>query len=378
MYKRRRERIRDIKREKPINLKPFIMGATTLTVMPITAQAVSPVQQKFVDEIGPIAQELAGANDLYASVMIAQAILESNYGQSGLSSAPNYNLFGIKGRYNGSSVTMKTWEDNGKGQLYQIDAPFRRYPSYRESLQDYVNLLTSGISGSRYFYSGAWKSHTNSYKDATLYLTGRYATATNYNTSLNQLIEQFNLTQYDKPSRQPQPVTTPVENTTTSTNNGNQIYTVILGDYLYKIAMEHGVSVRNLQEWNNLTTNILYVGQKLRVTPPSQRTEETYIVQPGDGLWIISQRTGVSIENLMKYNQLTSYLIHPNQVLRLSNNEQVSHQSQPQQSSTHYIVQPGDSLWKIGQEFDISVSELKALNNLTSDLIHPNQKLRVQ
>ncbi|MFD2386189.1 glucosaminidase domain-containing protein [Enterococcus rivorum] len=95
---------------------------------------------------------------MYASVMIAQAILESGSGNSGLSVAPYYNLFGIKGSYEGSSVTMKTQEDDGKGNLYTIDSAFRQYPSYKESLEDYAKLLKEGLSGNSEFYKGTWKA----------------------------------------------------------------------------------------------------------------------------------------------------------------------------------------------------------------------------
>ncbi len=63
----------------------------------------------FIQTIGESARQIVAQNDLYASVMIAQAILESNSGQSKLSQAPNYNFFGIKGDYKGQSVTMQTW-----------------------------------------------------------------------------------------------------------------------------------------------------------------------------------------------------------------------------------------------------------------------------
>ena len=64
----------------------------------------------FIAEIGETSRYLAARNDLYASVMIAQAILESDSGQSTLSQKPSYNFFGIKGDYNGQSVTLPTWE----------------------------------------------------------------------------------------------------------------------------------------------------------------------------------------------------------------------------------------------------------------------------
>lgn len=145
----------------------------------------------FIESIGESARQIAAQNDLYASVMIAQAILESNSGQSALSQAPNYNFFGIKGDYNGQSVTMKTWEDDGSGNVYTIDAQFRSYGSQAESLEDYAQFLKKDI------YVGVHKSNTTSYKDATAALTGTYATDTSYGTKLNRLIEQYGLTVYD-------------------------------------------------------------------------------------------------------------------------------------------------------------------------------------
>lgn len=152
---------------------------------------------EFIEEIGEDARAIGQKNGLYASVMIAQAILESGSGNSGLAKAPNYNLFGIKGSYEGSSVQMATLEDNGSGSMYTITAKFRKYPSYKESLEDYATLMTGGTQGRSTFYQGAWKANTNSYQEATKYLTGRYATDTGYNEKLNGLIETYDLTQYD-------------------------------------------------------------------------------------------------------------------------------------------------------------------------------------
>ena len=158
-------------------------------------------QQAFINQIAPSAKSLASANDLYASVMIAQAIVESGWGSSTLSKAPNYNLFGIKGEYNGQSVTMKTQEWSQKEGWHYVDAKFRKYPSYKESLGDNVTVLKkTSFSSGNYYYSGAWKSNTKSYKDATAYLTGRYATAPTYGSTLNSVIETYKLTQYDTTS----------------------------------------------------------------------------------------------------------------------------------------------------------------------------------
>lgn len=187
------------------------------------ARSAVSTQQAFINQVAPSAKTLASANDLYASVMIAQAIVESGWGGSTLSKAPNYNLFGIKGDYNGQSVTMKTQEFID-GKYVTVNAKFRKYPSYKESLGDNVTVLKkTSFSSGNYYYSGAWKSNTKSYKDATAYLTGKYATAPNYGATLNSVIETYKLTQYD--SSTPAPVQTNAMYRLYNPNSGEHFYT---------------------------------------------------------------------------------------------------------------------------------------------------------
>ena len=153
--------------------------------------------EQFISQIGEQARELCQENDLYASVMIAQAVVESASGSSGLSCEPYNNLFGIKGAYEGKSVRMKTQEDDGKGNLETIVAEFRRYPSLTESLKDYVGLLTGDS-----LYAPVKKSNTSTYEDACDYLQGHYATSTTYSRTLKAYIDTYDLTQFDVPSDQ--------------------------------------------------------------------------------------------------------------------------------------------------------------------------------
>ncbi len=180
----------------------------------------------FIRKIGESARKIGQEKDLYASVMISQAILESASGQSTLAQAPNYNLFGIKGTHNGKSVSMATQEDFGNGNLYSTQAGFRVYEDYEDSFNDYATLLKEGISGNSEFYSGVWKSNAPTYQDATAFLTGKYATDTQYNQKLNGLIETYDLTEYDK-EVQGAPVSAtgyavPVNNYTISSPFGNR------------------------------------------------------------------------------------------------------------------------------------------------------------
>lgn len=205
-------------------------------MMARSARAADSSQQAFIDSIASSAQSLANANDLYASVMIAQAIVESGWGKSTLSAAPNYNLFGIKGSYQGQSVTMPTSE-YVNGQWITVNAAFRKYPSYKESLQDNVTVLkTTSFQSGVYYYSGAWKSNTKSYKDATAWLTGRYATAPNYGSTLNNVIETYNLTRYDTAT-----VSTSPMYRLYNKNTGEHLYTLNAGekDYLPKVGWKY-------------------------------------------------------------------------------------------------------------------------------------------
>lgn len=157
---------------------------------------------QFLKKIADDAQEIGQKEGIYASVMMAQAILESGSGNSLLSSEPNHNLFGIKGSYKGSSVTFNTLEQDSSGQSYQIRAQFRKYPSYKKSLEDYADLIKNGLTGNPDFYKPTWKSETKDYKEATKYLEGRYATDRQYSQKLNAIIEAYDLTKYDEPKKE--------------------------------------------------------------------------------------------------------------------------------------------------------------------------------
>ena len=206
-----------------------------------------PSVEEFIGEIAETARELGADNDLYASVMIAQAILESKHGQSGLASSPNYNLFGIKGKYQNDSVVLETSEDDGTGNMTTIQAEFRKYSSYEDSLKDYVNLLRNGVSWDKQYYTNVFKSKTTSYKDATNYLTGSYATDSKYNEKLNHLIAEYDLLQYDKPIQSKK--TIKVED----------------GDSLTLIAHAHNVKVTSIKQWNQLNSDTIEAGQSLKI-----------------------------------------------------------------------------------------------------------------
>lgn len=154
-------------------------------------------QRQFIDKIAPAAIRIGQKYDLYPSVMIAQAALESNWGNSDLAQY-HHNLFGIKG----VGVMMPTNEHLG-GKDVTVTAGFRSYGDISASLVDYAEVLEQSL------YRGVHRSNTSNYRQATASLTGTYATDPNYQVKLNQLIESYNLDQYDHQS--PGDATTPAE-----------------------------------------------------------------------------------------------------------------------------------------------------------------------
>lgn len=320
--------------------------------------------QEFINQIAATAQTIAQQNGLYASVMIAQAALESGYGGSGLSSAPNFNFFGIKGNYNGQSVTMRTYEDDGKGNMYTINAQFKKYPSAAESLADYAYLLRHGTYWNPNIYSKTWVSNSNSYQDATKALTGTYATDTSYFSKLNHIIEAFNLTQYDsKPSNvtpinsngntpTPAPTPTPTNNNTSNQNNGsNTTYTVKSGDSLSTIASKFNTSVESICQLNNIPIarkNLIYVGQVLKLSSSQNNTN-----------------TPKPINNKPTPSPA------PVQAKPQNNN---------QNQTVNYTIKSGDSLSTIAYQFHTTVEKLCQLNNIPKsrrNLMYSGQVLKI-
>ncbi|PTF15903.1 amidase domain-containing protein [Staphylococcus devriesei] len=152
----------------------------------------------FIKSIAKNAHDIGQKEDIFASVMIAQAILESSSGNSALAQAPNYNLFGIKGSYKGQAVNFNTLEAGQDNSMFSINAHFRKYPNLKASLEDYAELIKHGIDGNPTIYKPTWKSEATTYQAATRQLSRTYATDPHYATKLNQLIKHYNLTAFDK------------------------------------------------------------------------------------------------------------------------------------------------------------------------------------
>ncbi|MCH5462142.1 muramidase [Lactobacillus sp. LC28-10] len=161
-----------------------------LTGVGHTRAEASTTADTFISNMSSPVKKVADQYKLYPSVMMAQAALESGWGTSQLTINAN-NYFGIKGSYNGASVTMSTAEYNANGQLYYTQAAFKKYPDAAASMTDNAQLLRNGTAWNPNYYSGTWRENAPTYESAANALTGTYATAPNYGSSLINLIQTY-------------------------------------------------------------------------------------------------------------------------------------------------------------------------------------------
>jgi len=100
----------------------------------------------------------------------------------------------------------------------------------------------------------------------------------------------------------------------------------------------------------------------------------SYTVQKGDSLWSISQKYGTSVEDIKNANNLTNTIIYPNQVLEVAS---ISPITSGTKTSTSYTIKAGDTLFSISRQFNVTVADLMAWNNLNTGLIYAGSTLNV-
>lgn len=150
------------------------------------------VERAFIHTITPYAKEAESIYGVRPSILIAQAALESNWGESALSKEAN-NYFGIKAGNNGANYATKEYEND---TWVNVDASFRRYDSMEESVLDYAKLLYFGTDWNTDLYQGVIQA--SSYKEAANEIKAAgYATDPNYAEKLIQIIEQYQLYELD-------------------------------------------------------------------------------------------------------------------------------------------------------------------------------------
>ena len=152
------------------------------------------------------------------------------------------------------------------------------------------------------------------------------------------------------------------------------IYIVKKGDTLYSIAAANNTTVDELKKANNLTSNILSTGQLLKI-PSALLPESTYIVKKGDSLYSIANKYNTTIDELKRINNLTSNILSIGQVLKLPS-DKVS-DIEKEENTISYTVQKGDSLYSIARKYSTTIDKIKDLNNLTTNLLSIGQVLLI-
>ncbi len=148
-------------------------------------------------------------------------------------------------------------------------------------------------------------------------------------------------------------------------NADENVYVVKKGDSLWLIAKNYNTSVDEIKRLNNLSSNTLSIGQKLKIPNAITSNEITYTVKKGDSLWLIANRYDTTVNAIKDKNGLTSNNLSIGQILKIP-------------STTNYItytVKKGDSLWLIAKNYNTSVNDIKKLNSLSSNNLSIGQKL---
>lgn len=150
------------------------------------------------------------------------------------------------------------------------------------------------------------------------------------------------------------------------------LYTVVAGDSLYAIARKYGLTMQELMEFNNLGSTLLSIGQVLKIPVAVEETippvaETTYTVKSGDSLYSIAKKYNTTVSDLMTYNRLTSNLLSIGQVLKIPTNT----------SEIAYTVKSGDTLYEIARKYNTTVDSIKNKNNLTSNTLSIGQVLKI-
>ena len=218
-------------------------------------------------------------------------------------------------------------------------------------------------------------------------------------------------------------------------NTVNDTYTVSTGDSLWSIAKRFNVGISEIKKANNLTSNLITVGQVLTIpgVAPSDQTNVTYVVQNGDSLWSIANANNTTVDEIANLNDLGDNTIYVGQVLQIpnsNNNEVISPDTKTTDRvqkgdtlysislkdgttpsaiirenniknniltvgqtliipsdiestgndsdinfSDTYVVQKGDSLWSIANSYNVSVNDLKNANDLNNDILTVGQVL---
>ena len=261
-------------------------------------------KNEFIPTIAPMvdAENKRRGYPLFNSVVIAQAICESAWGQSQIMMKANA-IFGIKAfsNWKGKVYNSKTKECYDGVSYTSIDACFRAYDNLQDSISDYFDLITRS---ERYRKACVASSPLEC---ITAIKNGGYATSPTYINTIMSIINSNNLTKYDNVSQE-----------TTDNVSQETIYIVKKGDTLSGIAKKYNTTYQKLAKDNNIENpNLIYPNQKIIIkqeTADNVSQETIYIVKKGDTLSGIAKKYNTTYQKLAKDNNIENpNLIYPNQ-----------------------------------------------------------------
>lgn len=150
-------------------------------------------------------------------------------------------------------------------------------------------------------------------------------------------------------------------------------YKVQRGDTLWNISKKFNISVEELKKINNLDSNLLYIGEELKLPSYETVTDSniTYIVSKGDTLYSIAAKNEISVNDLKKYNNLTSDNLYIGQELNIPSGTSIITPSENEviNEGSIYEVKKGDTLYSIAKKFNTSVDKIKEINSIVNDIL---------
>ena len=260
---------------------------------------------------------------------------------------------------------------NEIGDVYTVtkgDTLYSIARKFNTTVNELINL--NNLSSTNLFIGQEIKLPINEQSDYDTYTVSEedslYSIANKFNISVNDLIDFNGL---------PTTVLNPgdvIRIPKGLVPNKENVYVVKPGDTLYRIANTYGVSINDLITANNLTSNILSIGQEL-IIPIKPVTEEDYVVYevvPNDTLYSIARRFNTKVDSIKSYNNLTSNLLSIGQILQIPiDNNEISYQT--------YKVIPGDTLYSIARRFNTTVSDILALNKELTSVLAIGQVIKI-
>ena len=247
-----------------------------------------------------------------------------------------------------------------------IDNP-RDAQKLQKNINDYAEGVVKAVSeyiGIPYRLPG-----TSEIGDSYIVQNGDtlYSIALKYNTTVNEIKSLNNLDGNTLSIGQSLKI--PVKEIN---DEDNSLYIVQKGDSLYSIANKYNILVNDLIDANNLASTILSVGQRLII--PNQKQEiqgVNYTVKPGDTLYSIANRYNISVNDIVKANDLKSNILSIGQVLLIP--------SIPVNEEDYvvYEIQNGDTLYSIARRYNTKVDAIKAYNNLLNNFLRPGDVIQI-